>query len=75
MYLALSVAPLEFCLLVQILEAFAADDNHFVKNCKRLISLSNAMTTMPQYEFRQMCDFKLESISQRFTSYTKVQYS
>ncbi|XP_019365276.1 PREDICTED: phosphatidylinositol 3,4,5-trisphosphate-dependent Rac exchanger 1 protein [Gavialis gangeticus] len=58
-----------FDLTAKILEAFAADDNHFVKNCKRLISLSNAVATMPQYEFRQMCDFKLESISRRFTSY------
>uniref|UniRef100_A0A7M4EV23 Phosphatidylinositol-3,4,5-trisphosphate dependent Rac exchange factor 1 n=1 Tax=Crocodylus porosus TaxID=8502 RepID=A0A7M4EV23_CROPO len=60
-----------FDITAKILEAFAADDNHFVKNCKRLISLSNAVATMPQYEFRQMCDFKLESISRRFTSYQK----
>ncbi|PKU37649.1 phosphatidylinositol -trisphosphate-dependent rac exchanger 1 protein [Limosa lapponica baueri] len=53
----------------QILEAFAAEDNHFVRNCKRLISLSSAVATMPQYEFRQICDTKLESISRRLTNY------
>uniref|UniRef100_A0A8V5H9Q3 Phosphatidylinositol 3,4,5-trisphosphate-dependent Rac exchanger 1 protein n=1 Tax=Melopsittacus undulatus TaxID=13146 RepID=A0A8V5H9Q3_MELUD len=58
-----------FNLTAKILEAFAAEDNHFVKNCKRLISLSSAVATMPQYEFRQICDTKLESISRRLTNY------
>ncbi|XP_030319020.1 phosphatidylinositol 3,4,5-trisphosphate-dependent Rac exchanger 1 protein isoform X5 [Calypte anna] len=58
-----------FNLTAKILEAFAAEDSHFVKNCKRLISLSSAVATMPQYEFRQICDTKLESISRRLTNY------
>ncbi|XP_052539592.1 phosphatidylinositol 3,4,5-trisphosphate-dependent Rac exchanger 1 protein isoform X2 [Tympanuchus pallidicinctus] len=58
-----------FCLTAKILEAFAAEDNHFVRNCKRLISLSSAVSTMPQYEFRQICDTKLESISRRLANY------
>ncbi|NXH57243.1 PREX1 protein, partial [Rhabdornis inornatus] len=51
------------------IRAFAAEDSHFVRNCERLISLSSAVATMPQYEFRQICDTKLESISRRLTSY------
>uniref|UniRef100_A0A8B9S476 Phosphatidylinositol 3,4,5-trisphosphate-dependent Rac exchanger 1 protein n=1 Tax=Apteryx owenii TaxID=8824 RepID=A0A8B9S476_APTOW len=58
-----------FNLTAKILEAFAAEDNHFVRNCKRLISLSSAVATMPQYEFRQICDTKLESISRRLANY------
>ncbi|NWT55827.1 PREX1 protein, partial [Erythrocercus mccallii] len=58
-----------FNLAAKILEAFAAEDSNFVRNCERLISLSNAVATMPQYEFRQICDTKLESISRRLTSY------
>ncbi|XP_067410379.1 phosphatidylinositol 3,4,5-trisphosphate-dependent Rac exchanger 1 protein [Emydura macquarii macquarii] len=60
-----------FSLTAKILEAFAADDNHFVKNCKRLISLSRAVETMPEYDFRQTCDTKLESICKRLASYHK----
>lgn len=66
--------PLTCCLFVQILEAFAAEDGHFVRNCERLLSLSSAVATMPQYEFRQICDTKLESISRRLTSYQEVQH-
>ncbi|XP_034269718.1 phosphatidylinositol 3,4,5-trisphosphate-dependent Rac exchanger 1 protein isoform X2 [Pantherophis guttatus] len=58
-----------FILTAKILEAFATDDSNFVKNCRRLMSLSNAVVTMPQYEFRQICDTKLESISRRIASY------
>uniref|UniRef100_A0A8C8SH65 Phosphatidylinositol 3,4,5-trisphosphate-dependent Rac exchanger 1 protein n=1 Tax=Pelusios castaneus TaxID=367368 RepID=A0A8C8SH65_9SAUR len=58
-----------FSLTAKILEAFAAEDSHFVKNCKRLISQSRAMETMSEYDFRQTCDTKLESISKRLTSY------
>ncbi|RMB95934.1 hypothetical protein DUI87_28048 [Hirundo rustica rustica] len=58
-----------FSLAAKILEAFAAEDSNFVRNCERLISLSSAVATMPQYEFRQICDTKLEIISRRLTSY------
>uniref|UniRef100_A0A6J0SMW2 Phosphatidylinositol 3,4,5-trisphosphate-dependent Rac exchanger 1 protein isoform X2 n=1 Tax=Pogona vitticeps TaxID=103695 RepID=A0A6J0SMW2_9SAUR len=58
-----------FNLTAKILNAFATDDSYFVKNCRRLMALSNAVVTMPQYEFRQICDTKLESISRRVDSY------
>ncbi|XP_029467249.1 phosphatidylinositol 3,4,5-trisphosphate-dependent Rac exchanger 1 protein isoform X2 [Rhinatrema bivittatum] len=58
-----------FNLTAKLLEAFSADDSQFVKNCRRLISLSSAVVTMPQYEFTNICDTKLESISKRIASY------
>ncbi|NWZ37609.1 PREX1 protein, partial [Brachypodius atriceps] len=58
-----------FNLTAKILQAFAAEDSNFVRNCERLLSLSSTVATMPQYEFRQICDTKLESISRRLTSY------
>ncbi|NXS15901.1 PREX1 protein, partial [Mystacornis crossleyi] len=58
-----------FNLTAKILEAFAAEDSHFVRSCERLIALSSAVATMPQYEFRQICDTKLESIGRRVTNY------
>ncbi|XP_053901955.1 phosphatidylinositol 3,4,5-trisphosphate-dependent Rac exchanger 1 protein isoform X1 [Malaclemys terrapin pileata] len=60
-----------FNLTAKILEAFAVDDSLFVKNCKKLISQSRAMETMPEYDFRQTCDTKLESICKRLTNYHK----
>ncbi|XP_063002021.1 phosphatidylinositol 3,4,5-trisphosphate-dependent Rac exchanger 1 protein isoform X1 [Elgaria multicarinata webbii] len=58
-----------FNLTAKILEAFATDDSYFVRNCRRLMALSNALETMSQYDFRQICDTKLESISRRVASY------
>uniref|UniRef100_A0ACB8F607 Phosphatidylinositol-3,4, 5-trisphosphate-dependent Rac exchanger 1 protein n=1 Tax=Sphaerodactylus townsendi TaxID=933632 RepID=A0ACB8F607_9SAUR len=58
-----------FNLSAKILEAFANEDSCFVRNCKRLMSLSGAVETMPQYEFWQICDTKLDSISRRVASY------
>ncbi|XP_067324285.1 phosphatidylinositol 3,4,5-trisphosphate-dependent Rac exchanger 1 protein isoform X1 [Anolis sagrei] len=58
-----------FNVTAKILEAFATDDSYFVRNCRRLMSLSNAVVNMPQYEFRQICDTKLESISRRVACY------
>uniref|UniRef100_A0A2K6JXM9 Phosphatidylinositol 3,4,5-trisphosphate-dependent Rac exchanger 1 protein n=1 Tax=Rhinopithecus bieti TaxID=61621 RepID=A0A2K6JXM9_RHIBE len=52
-----------------ILEAFAADDSVFVENCGRLMALSSAIVTMPHFEFRNICDTKLESIGQRIACY------
>lgn len=57
---------------LQILEAFAADDSVFVQNCGRLMGLSNNIKTMSHYEFRNICDIKLESIGQRIACYQKV---
>ncbi|KAM9063292.1 phosphatidylinositol 3,4,5-trisphosphate-dependent Rac exchanger 1 protein [Sarcophilus harrisii] len=58
-----------FALTAKILEAFAADDSLFVQNCGRLISQSSAVVTMPQYEFRNICETKLERITRRIANY------
>uniref|UniRef100_A0A8C3AG73 Phosphatidylinositol-3,4,5-trisphosphate dependent Rac exchange factor 1 n=1 Tax=Cyclopterus lumpus TaxID=8103 RepID=A0A8C3AG73_CYCLU len=58
-----------FSLTAKILEAFSADDSLFVRNCSQLISQSDRVVTMSQYEFRQICDTKLESIRRRISSY------
>ncbi|CAJ0935475.1 unnamed protein product [Ranitomeya imitator] len=58
-----------FGITAKILQAFIADDVEFVKNCTRLIAMSKSVMTMPQYEFRHICDTKLENISQRISSY------
>uniref|UniRef100_A0A673B9T2 Phosphatidylinositol 3,4,5-trisphosphate-dependent Rac exchanger 1 protein n=1 Tax=Sphaeramia orbicularis TaxID=375764 RepID=A0A673B9T2_9TELE len=58
-----------FSLTAKILEAFCGDDSLFVRNCSQLISQSDRVVTMPQYEFRQICDTKLESIRRRISSY------
>ncbi|XP_049506605.1 phosphatidylinositol 3,4,5-trisphosphate-dependent Rac exchanger 1 protein isoform X2 [Panthera uncia] len=57
-----------FGLTAKILKAFAADDSVFVQNCGRLVALSN-IKTMSHYEFRNICDTKLESIGQRIACY------
>uniref|UniRef100_A0A7N4PZ23 Phosphatidylinositol 3,4,5-trisphosphate-dependent Rac exchanger 1 protein n=1 Tax=Sarcophilus harrisii TaxID=9305 RepID=A0A7N4PZ23_SARHA len=61
-----------FALTAKILEAFAADDSLFVQNCGRLISQSSAVVTMPQYEFRNICETKLERITRRIANYQEV---
>ncbi|KAJ1076469.1 hypothetical protein K5549_002509 [Capra hircus] len=58
-----------FSLTAKILEAFAADDSVFVQNCGRLMALSSNMRTMSHFEFRNICDTKLESIGQRIARY------
>lgn len=57
---------------LQILKAFAADDSVFVQNCGRLMALNNSIKTMSHYEFRNICDTKLESIGQRIACYQEV---
>lgn len=59
-------------MFLQILEAFAANDSVFVQNCGRLMALSSNMKTMSHYEFRNICDTKLESIGQRISCYQEV---
>lgn len=59
-------------MFLQILEAFAADDSVFVQNCGRLMALSNSIRTMSHFEFRHICDIKLESIGQRIACYQEV---
>ncbi|XP_027477691.1 phosphatidylinositol 3,4,5-trisphosphate-dependent Rac exchanger 1 protein isoform X3 [Zalophus californianus] len=58
-----------FSLAAKILKAFAADDSVFVQNCGRLMALNNNIKTMSHYEFRNICDTKLESIGQRIACY------
>lgn len=58
--------------LFQILEAFSKDDKHFVTSCSQLIAQSERVMSMPQYEFRNICDTKLESIRTRICSYQRV---
>ncbi|XP_018424538.1 PREDICTED: phosphatidylinositol 3,4,5-trisphosphate-dependent Rac exchanger 1 protein [Nanorana parkeri] len=58
-----------FGITAKILQAFIADDNQFVKNCMRLLAMSKSVMTMPQYEFRHICDTKLENIRRRISSY------
>ena len=59
-------------IFLQSLEAFAADDSVFVQNCGRLMALSSNMRTMSHFEFRNICDTKLESIGQRIACYQEV---
>ncbi|KAM6976673.1 phosphatidylinositol 3,4,5-trisphosphate-dependent Rac exchanger 1 protein [Aplochiton taeniatus] len=58
-----------FSLVAKILEAFASDDGRFVRNCSQLIAQSERVSSMPQYEFRNICDTKLEKIRRRISSY------
>lgn len=58
-----------FSLTAKILEAFSKDDNHFVTSCSQLIAQSERVVSMPQYEFRNICDTKLESIRKRICRY------
>ena len=66
------IHPYQYFLSLQILEAFSGDDSVFVRNCSQLISQSDRVVSMPQYEFRQICDTKLESIRRRISSYQQV---
>ncbi|XP_075702372.1 LOW QUALITY PROTEIN: phosphatidylinositol 3,4,5-trisphosphate-dependent Rac exchanger 1 protein [Rhinoderma darwinii] len=58
-----------FGVTAKILQSFIADDVKFVKNCMKLIAMSKSVMTMPQYEFRHICDTKLENIRRRISSY------
>jgi len=56
----------------QILEAFVKDDSLFVKSCRQLMAQNEKVVTMPQFEFRNICDNKMESIEKRISSYKQV---
>lgn len=71
-FIAGAIHPYPSFLFLQILEAFSGDDSVFVRNCSQLISQSDRVVTMPQYEFRHICDTKLESIRRRISSYQQV---
>uniref|UniRef100_A0A671P901 Phosphatidylinositol 3,4,5-trisphosphate-dependent Rac exchanger 1 protein-like n=1 Tax=Sinocyclocheilus anshuiensis TaxID=1608454 RepID=A0A671P901_9TELE len=58
-----------FILAAKILESFGKEDSLFVKNCQQLMAQNEKVLTMPQFEFRNICDTKLESIEKRICSY------
>lgn len=48
------------------------DDSLFVKSCRQLMAQNEKVVTMPQFEFRNICDTKLESIDKRIFNYKQV---
>uniref|UniRef100_A0A8C1U4D9 Phosphatidylinositol-3,4,5-trisphosphate-dependent Rac exchange factor 1 n=1 Tax=Cyprinus carpio TaxID=7962 RepID=A0A8C1U4D9_CYPCA len=58
-----------FNLAAKILEAFVKDDSLLIKSCRQLMAQNEKVVTMPQFEFRSICDTKLESIEKRICSY------
>ncbi|XP_069739873.1 phosphatidylinositol 3,4,5-trisphosphate-dependent Rac exchanger 1 protein isoform X2 [Narcine bancroftii] len=60
-----------FNLTAKILEALAADDRQFIKNCRGLITSRNSMIFKPQFEFRHLCESKLDIIGGRIAKYSK----
>ncbi|XP_060737001.1 phosphatidylinositol 3,4,5-trisphosphate-dependent Rac exchanger 1 protein isoform X2 [Tachysurus vachellii] len=58
-----------FSLTAKILKAFSKEDTNFVTSCSQLIAQSERVVSMPQYEFRNICDTKLESIRKRICNY------
>ncbi|XP_062897470.1 phosphatidylinositol 3,4,5-trisphosphate-dependent Rac exchanger 1 protein isoform X1 [Mobula hypostoma] len=60
-----------FSLTAKILEALAADDHQFVRNCRGLITSRNSMIFKPQFEFRHLCESKLDTIGMRIAKYSK----
>ncbi|XP_032897348.1 phosphatidylinositol 3,4,5-trisphosphate-dependent Rac exchanger 1 protein [Amblyraja radiata] len=60
-----------FNLTAKILEAFAADDRQFITNYRGLITSRNSMIFKPQFEFRHLCEGKLDTIERRITKYSQ----
>ena len=60
------------CVCLQILEALAKSDDHFVQNCTSLSSLNEVIPTDLQSKFSAICTEKIERICQRISSYKKV---
>lgn len=60
------------CVSLQILEALAKSDDHFVQNCTSLNSLNEVISTDLQSKFSAICSEKIEHICQRISSYKKV---
>ncbi|XP_063065168.1 phosphatidylinositol 3,4,5-trisphosphate-dependent Rac exchanger 1 protein isoform X2 [Engraulis encrasicolus] len=58
-----------FSLTAKILEAFSREDGQFVRNCSQLMNAGERVVSMPQFEFRQICESKLGSIHRRISSY------
>uniref|UniRef100_A0A8C1BRX8 Phosphatidylinositol-3,4,5-trisphosphate-dependent Rac exchange factor 1 n=1 Tax=Cyprinus carpio carpio TaxID=630221 RepID=A0A8C1BRX8_CYPCA len=78
-YEYVSTAGIKHCVLEKMVEpkgcfnlaakAFVKDDSLFVKSCRQLMAQNEKVVTMPQFEFRSICDTKLESIEKRICSY------
>uniref|UniRef100_A0A8C1KNU2 Phosphatidylinositol-3,4,5-trisphosphate-dependent Rac exchange factor 1 n=1 Tax=Cyprinus carpio TaxID=7962 RepID=A0A8C1KNU2_CYPCA len=78
-YEYVSTAGIKHCVLEKMVEpkgcfnlaakAFVKDDSLFVKSCRQLMAQNEKVVTMPQFEFRNICDTKLESIEKRICSY------
>uniref|UniRef100_UPI00398E6B1F phosphatidylinositol 3,4,5-trisphosphate-dependent Rac exchanger 1 protein isoform X1 n=1 Tax=Pristiophorus japonicus TaxID=55135 RepID=UPI00398E6B1F len=60
-----------FNLTGKILEALAADDRQFIKNCRGLISSRNSIIFKSQFEFRHLCESKLDTIGKRIANYSQ----
>lgn len=60
------------CVSLQILEALAKSDDHFVQNCASLNSLNEVIPTDLQSKFSAICSEKIEHVCQRISSYKKV---
>lgn len=60
------------CVCLQILEALAKSDDHFVQNCTSLNSLNEVIPSDLQSKFSAVCNEKIERICQRISSYKKV---
>ncbi|XP_043945866.1 phosphatidylinositol 3,4,5-trisphosphate-dependent Rac exchanger 1 protein [Protopterus annectens] len=58
-----------FTLISKILNVFAEDDNQFLNNYSRLIGANNVPASESQCEFQNICDAKLERISNRIVTY------
>lgn len=58
-----------FNLAAKVLKAFVKDDSQFVRSCRQLMSQNDKVVSMPQFEFRNICDTKMESIERRICSY------
>jgi hypothetical protein len=72
--LAFEVPFLFFCvyLSLQILEALAKSDEHFVQNCTSLNSLNEVIATDLQSKFTSMCSERIEHVCHRISSYGRV---
>lgn len=60
------------CVVCQILEALARNDEQLVQTCSRLSSSTELIPEDLQTRFSAMCGERLEHINRRITNYRKV---
>lgn len=60
------------CVVCQILEALARNDEQLVQTCNRLSSSTELISEDLQTRFSAMCGERLEHINRRITNYRKV---